>query len=367
MATSRKRYYVRPDGLHESIRTVHGKRVAFRGKTDREVDKKILEYRETAEKGRKIKEIADEWEREHESEVSEGTALAYSKEVKRIKKAFGGRYASEIAPRIIQKSVSDFAKTAARSSVGMYCAVLHMVFSFAVRCGDVEVSPATEIKIPSSAKPKKERSALTEEQERAVIALESRRNSDNVSLWYFLLFSGLRRGEALALQYSDIDRKENVIHVIKKVNFTNPQHPTVDDFLKSKNGKRDVPLFRPLADRIPKNRIGLMFPGKSGGLMTAGEFRNNWIHFCREVGFSKTTKNSDGSTTETFAMTPHALRHSFATICYEAGADPRQAAQMLGDTPQVTEEIYTHLRTEKQKIAWEKMDAFISEKVDSGS
>ena len=56
----KNRYYVRKDGLHESIRTVNGKRVAFRGKTDREVDRKILEYREKLEQGRTVKEICDE-------------------------------------------------------------------------------------------------------------------------------------------------------------------------------------------------------------------------------------------------------------------------------------------------------------------
>ena len=48
------KYHIRPDGLHESIRTINGKRVAFRGKTDREVDRKILEYREEAERGRTV-------------------------------------------------------------------------------------------------------------------------------------------------------------------------------------------------------------------------------------------------------------------------------------------------------------------------
>ena len=41
------KYYVRPDGLHESIITVNGKRKAFRGKTDREVWNKIKAYRKT--------------------------------------------------------------------------------------------------------------------------------------------------------------------------------------------------------------------------------------------------------------------------------------------------------------------------------
>ena len=41
---AKSKYYKRPDGLFESIRTINGKRVAFRGKTCREVDRKILEY-----------------------------------------------------------------------------------------------------------------------------------------------------------------------------------------------------------------------------------------------------------------------------------------------------------------------------------
>ena len=75
---NKSKYYVRPEGIHESIRTINGKRVAFRGKSDREVDKKILEYNEKQELGRKFPEIADEWEREHEKEVSESTRRVYS-------------------------------------------------------------------------------------------------------------------------------------------------------------------------------------------------------------------------------------------------------------------------------------------------
>ena len=58
-SSSKSRYYVRSDGLHESIRTINGKRVAFRGKTDREVDRKILEYREKLEQERTVKGICD--------------------------------------------------------------------------------------------------------------------------------------------------------------------------------------------------------------------------------------------------------------------------------------------------------------------
>ena len=75
---NKSKYYVRPDGIHESIRTINGKRVAFRGKSDREVDKKILEYNQVLKTGRKFSVIADEWEREHESCVSDSTRRVYS-------------------------------------------------------------------------------------------------------------------------------------------------------------------------------------------------------------------------------------------------------------------------------------------------
>ena len=44
------KYYVRPDGLHETIIKINGKRKAFRGKTDREVWQKVKAYRDDAAK-----------------------------------------------------------------------------------------------------------------------------------------------------------------------------------------------------------------------------------------------------------------------------------------------------------------------------
>ena len=104
---NKSKYYVRPDGTHEAIRTINGKRVAFRGKSDREVDRKILEYNEKQESGRKFPEIADEWEREHEKEVSESTRRVYSFAVKRLKKAFPG-LASEVRPLDVKRYIAAF-------------------------------------------------------------------------------------------------------------------------------------------------------------------------------------------------------------------------------------------------------------------
>ena len=357
---NKSKYYVRPDGIHESIRTINGKRVAFRGKSDREVDKKILEYNQKLKNGRKFSVIADEWEREHESGVSESTRRVYSYAVKRLKEEFKG-LASEVRPLDIQRYIAAFEKQGrSANSVQIELAVCKMIFSHAVISGDIDVSPAVEIK-KSRGLPTKKREALTEDQENAVKASAITQEACWWLFGYLLLYTGMRRGEALALSYSDIDRKAGVIHVTKKLSYACGQFPTLEDHLKSQNGRRDIPLLPPLAAVLPKNRVGLVFPGEDGGFMRASEITKNWRAYCRDIGLNEFQRTDDGKMLETFPITPHCFRHSFATICYEAGLDPRQAAQSLGDTPEVLEGVYTHLRNGTRQTAAVKLTAHFME------
>ncbi|MET0017165.1 tyrosine-type recombinase/integrase [Oscillibacter sp.] len=176
----------------------------------------------------------------------------------------------------------------------------------------------------------------------------------------FLMFTGCRRGEALALSYSDIDFKAGCIHITKKLSYADGQVPVLEDHLKSANGLRDIPLLPSLAARVPKNRIGLLFPGKDGGFMRHSEVYAIWKAYCREAGLNEIQQIDSGEIMETFPVTPHCLRHSFATICYEAGIDPRQAAEIVGDTPQVLEAVYTHLRDGHKKSAADKLAEYVT-------
>lgn len=353
------KYYVRPDGLHESIRTINGKRVPFRGRSDREVDKKILEYKEATLKGRQVRVIAKDWEVSREHEVSESTRRVYSYAVMRLVNSIGDKFASEVAPQELQRQISDFARVHSRNSAQIELSVMKMIFDSAVISGDIATSPADKVRLPKHTLAPKQREALTDEQERALVALEDRRKGEGVSLGYFLMFTGCRRGEALALSYSDVDRKANCIHITKKLSYEyNP--PVLEDHLKSANGLRDIPLLPSLAARIPKNRIGLLFPGKDGRFMRESELQIMWKAYCREAGLNKIQQVDNGDIVETFPITPHCLRHSFATICYEAGIDPRQAAEIVGDTPQVLEAVYTHLRDGHKQSAADKLTEYVS-------
>ena len=348
----KSKYHQRPDGLFEAIRTINGKRVAFRGKSCREVDRKILEYQEQKERGRDFPKIADEWEVQHEGDIGESTRRVYSYAVKRLKEAFPGP-AKEIRPLDIQRYISAFEKQGrSANSVSIELCVCKMIFAHAVISGDIDISPAAEIK-KSRGLPVKHREALTEEQEAAVKAAGREKKAHWWLFPYLLLYTGMRRGEALALTYGDIDRKAGVIHVTKKLSYATGQVPVLEDHLKSVNGRRDIPLLPPLAAALPRNRAGLIFPGEDGGFMRSSEITKNWRRYCRDAGLFAAERASNGETVETFPITPHCFRHSMATICYEAGLDPRQTARILGDAVETVQGVYTHLRQQRQKSAAE--------------
>ena len=69
--------YRRKNGLYEKQITINGRRVAFYGSTEREVLKKIAEYKGEVKKGRTFSTVAEEWEREHEPEIAYNTWSGY--------------------------------------------------------------------------------------------------------------------------------------------------------------------------------------------------------------------------------------------------------------------------------------------------
>lgn len=351
---AKKKYYQRPDGLYEVSRTINGKRVRFRGKTCREVDRKIVEYSEAEERGRKFPEVADEWFEYHGSEIGQSTYNTYLNGLRRLKSSFRG-YIKDIKPTALKAYVEEFEKKGySKSTVSVNISVMKQIFSYAVMKGDIEISPAAEIR-HSKNLPQKKRSALTEEQERAV---ENYRGDDWL-LGYMLLYTGARRGELLALNWEDIDREKGVIHFNKKLNYAYGTRPRLENKMKSRNGFRDTPILAPLLAVLPDDKKGKIFKNAKGDYLSEYEMKKRWQAYCRNVGLVEFEKDENGNTVEVFNITPHCLRHSFTTICYEAGLDIKSTAKFIGDTEKVTQEIYTELRERKSAEGIEKVNEYL--------
>ena len=356
---AKSKYYKRPDGLFESIRTINGKRVAFRGKTCREVDRKILEYRQETDLGWTFSNCAELWYAAKEQEVKHATYRSYGNTLRRLVKRFGPERITEITPDELNAYIRGFEKQGyRRDTVQLEISILRMVFDYGINHrteSGLAMNPAAALR-KSKGLPYRKRAALTEEQERLVQQAAANRTGDWWLLGYFLMYSGCRRGEALALSYSDIDRKRGVIVINKKLNYDAVNAPVLEGFTKSENGMREIPLLKPLANALPRDRVGLLFPSPvTGDFLTRYELAKAWKQYCMDTGL---TEQGPGGKL-VFPVSPHCFRHSFATICYESGIDARSAAAFLGDSVTVMERVYVELRRSHALNAATALDQFV--------
>lgn len=360
----KNRYYQRPDGLFEAVRTINGKRKAFRGKSCREVDRKILEYQEQKERGRTFKAVLNEWWNEKEPTVTEATRRAYSPAMRRLEEEYGEREIKSIRPLDLERTVIRMKEQGYRQGTfHATIAIMRQVCSWAVIHGDLDISPATEIHTPKGT-PAQHRQSLTNDQIRAVTEY---RGAGHL-LGMLLLYTGCRIGEAMALRYEDIDRKGATVTICRKVSYATG-HPVMEDQTKTAAGMRTIRLLAPLADVLPKGHIGLIFHEPDGSPLTKSHYTAMWRDLCDGVGFVTYEAAKQGRSIvqrPVYPITPHVFRHTFATVCYDAGIDSKATAAMLGHSnEQTTRNIYTHLRRERQQLDAERLEEYVSSLVST--
>lgn len=141
-----------------------------------------------------------------------------------------------------------------------------------------------------------------------------------------LLYScGLRASELVGLDLRDLDLYENFLRVrgkgskVRRVPFGRPARARLDRYLE---GGRPALGPKPDQDRLFLNRRG--GPLSRQGLWKMVQTRS------RQAGIGA-------------KLSPHTLRHSFATHLLEGGADLRVVQELLGHASLTTTEIYTHV------------------------
>ena len=154
------KYYVRPDGLHESIITVNGKRKAFRGKTDREVWNKIKAYRAEAEKPKTVpfSDVAHAWWNEIEPTLAPNSLRNYSPAYERAVAQFGPEDVATITSKEVETYINQFAKTHAKKTVITQRQIIRQILNKAQREGYVSFNAAHAVLLPKNL-PQKRRHA----------------------------------------------------------------------------------------------------------------------------------------------------------------------------------------------------------------
>lgn len=337
MASGKKR----ADGLMQRQVTINGKRKVFYGKNERELNKKIAEYKEEKARGRLFSTVADEWWEKHSEKLVYNSIRNYLPAYKRTVEEFGKRYMSDLTPKDLQLFISRFAKRGyAQNTVQTQLLVLHLICEHAVIEGDIQYDISAAVQVPRGL-PKTKREMPTEEELKIV------KNSLDKTFGlfaFFILYTGCRRGEALAITHGDINKENCTISVNKSIyHISNTPHIKTP---KTAAGTRCVILLDVLKEILPDGkRNELLFPNKEGGLMKESQARSNWEKYLKETGLN---------------ITPHQLRHAYATILFDAGIDDKDAQELLGHANiSTTRDIYTHISKSRFEKTTQKLNAAI--------
>jgi integrase len=252
-------------------------------------------------------------------------------------------------------------KPMAKKTIRGYVQVINAIFDFAIDNRVIDYNPANKLKAPQGATTSQRR-ALTETERQWVMEFEHRAKPSAM----LMMLSGLRRGEATALQWNDIDFINNKISVTKSFNFK------TKDFKTPKNGKsRVVSVPQMLIDylrTLPRVSLFVLTNAK-GQMMTDDSWRRLYQSYMTdlniEYGFGG-IENAPSKFAPTkmpmiiTPFTPHELRHTFCTIMYEAGIDALTAKEQLGHADiQTTLSIYTHLSNQHKENDVKKLDVFL--------
>lgn len=291
--------------------------------------------------GKTVSEWVDEWLLVHKKPfVGVRTYETYQKDGQRIKDALGRRTLGSVTSTDLQ-AIINARKGCSESSIKKTVMTIRAIFKAAAEDRLISFAPAV-VAVPGTSSSHR---ALTEAEIALVVAaagaldIKTRKPHPFSTAAMLMLFAGLRRGEVAACVLDGSD----TIKVTKAIDWPSNQ-PEIKP-PKSKAGIRSIPVLPPLKPFIE--------PGYA---------------IATEEGIAPVTRNVFLRMHRTFVklcgvdFRCHDLRHTFATLLFDAGVDVKTAQTWLGhDDPMVTMRIYTHLSKQRASSSAELAEKHFSQ------
>lgn len=326
----------------------------FYGKTIAEARKKRDEYKRRLDAGMMVADITlSEWiDRYREAYKAKDDNCM----VERLRRALGTRRVLDISEMDLQRELNSVAHMS-QSYIAKYSGLIKRVFMRARTNRIIIFDPAENLIVPAG----------TRGTHRALERWEINAIMDNWQLYHagrwamLMLLCGLRRGEMAALDWADVDMEGRTI-LIHRAAVMRDAQTIIKASTKTRAGMRRLPICEPLyqmlAQTPPQARVGLVCTASRGQTITGTAANRNWTTYCRAITrtlngkkpfYTHANADKDGIV---FSCRMHDLRHTFATMLYDAHVDVKAAQYYLGHSNiQITLNLYTHLSQERENAA----------------
>ena len=295
-----------------------------------------------------------------------------------IKNILGKKIIQDLKPIHIQKLYNDMAKRGLKeNTIKKVNTIICSMLQQAVKNEMIFKNPCVSVDIPKTEKTEKQILSAEQQDEFLQFIRSSNRWKKYHTLFTVALGTGMRIGELLALNWSDIDYNEKTIEINKTLQYLYNKEKKKYEYVmqtpKTKTSKRIIPLLDSLAFLLKKHRkeqqeLRISLGDKwqplnkegFGNLVFTTEFgrpfdRNSINRAISSIVTEMNKKREKGNEFPNFS--PHCLRHTFATRCFENGIPPKVVQEFLGHTTiQMTMDLYTHVMKETKQDEIKKLD-----------
>lgn len=296
-------------------------------------------------------EVYEEWLEQYQHDVKEST-LATTKHIykKHILAVFKDVKLSRIDHRMIQKQVNNWHATEAMYK--LYYSSFKRILDFAYKMGYMDKEPCKRVSVPKKRKVKPYHVVTKdyytkEELQDFLEAVDA--YSDPLWYMYFrmLAFTGLRKGEALGLKWSDINFKDATLSVNRTL--TRGHHcELILQTPKTEASKRQITLDPTTIHHLKAWKkeqaqllLGFGFNALSTDQHVFTSAKNNTLIYLFEPNRQLKTVCKHANLEP---IKVHGFRHTHCSLLFEAGVPIQDVQERLGHSDiQTTMNIYTHV------------------------
>lgn len=340
----------------------------FSAKTEKEVKKKLRDYQKSEEflgsdsySFQSVKRYAENWLLLYKKNSVKASSFDRLEGMVKnnIVPIIGNIQMDNVTSRHCQQLINDLqANGMAFNTIKKIYNTMNNMFTKAYSLGDIKKNPMDTVDMPSSHLfAKKTIRALTEDEENKMLEeLEKTYASSGEPIYTYkelfklILNTGIRCGEAVALDVEDVDLDKKTIFVHKTALFVK----TRDEAGKADGGSKQVVNESPKTSmsnrKIPLNKMAytsvktLIGANPDSPYIATTSKRTRVSYYTVEKQFKRLMKNCNIEN-----ATVHTLRHTFATRLFEKGADVKTVSTLLGHSSvKITYDTYVHVIKEKQ-------------------
>lgn len=257
---------------------------------------------------------------------------------------------AEIFQKKAKKTGRDYAEdTYSHSTVNSLSSSFKKCLQYAVDKGILQKNPHEGVELHKLRPPKKIDAYELEDHKK--IVEYTRNNGQLYWIYYLLIATGMRFGEAVALTWADVNLKKRTI----KINKTSVElhgSPIIQPHPKTSAGNRTISIPENVADFLKEvkksldpdlNYRNLVIPNTRYNVVTSANTNRRWKKVCAILDIPY--------------QGVHSLRHTWATRALEKGVDVKTVSVMLGHKNVITTmNIYQDVLAAHKASAADKMD-----------